>query len=124
MASCFKDRQRRSMKMLSRYQPRPPIETRTSTSVSVMIHADPVNCDPWSVFMISGVPCLAIASFQASTQKSACIVFDNRQFSTLRVAQSIIATSYKNPFLTGTKVMSAHQTWFGRSITIFLSRYG
>ena len=57
-------------------------------------------------------------------QKSACIVFDSRQFRTLRDAQSMIATRYRKPFLTGTKVMSAHQTWLGRSICIFLSKYG
>jgi len=38
--------------------------------------------------MISGLPYLARASFKASTQKLASSVFDNRQDSTLRVAQS------------------------------------
>lgn len=47
-----------------------------------------------------------------------------RQLSTLRVVLSMMATRYKNPFRTGTKVMSAHQTWFVRTICIFLSRYG
>ena len=65
-----------------------------------------------------------MASFRASTQKSACIVFDSPQLKTLRVAQSMMATRYRNPFRTGTNVMSAHQTWFGRSIFIFLSKYG
>ena len=32
------------------------IEILTSASVKVVIQADPVNCDPWSVFMISGLP--------------------------------------------------------------------
>ena len=54
--------------------------------------------------MISGGPYLAMASFKASTQKSACIVLLNRQLRTLRVAKSMIATRYKNPFRTGTKV--------------------
>jgi len=43
------------------------------------------------MFMISGGPFFAMASFSASTQKSACIVFDSRQLSTLRVAQSMMA---------------------------------
>lgn len=73
---------------------------------------------------ISGGPYVAMASFKVSTQKSACIVLLNRQLRTLRVAQSMIATRYKNPFRTGTKVISAHQTWFARSYTIFLSKYG
>lgn len=49
----FRIRQSRSMKMLSRYLPRPFIEMRTSASVSVVIQAEPVNCGPCSVFMIS-----------------------------------------------------------------------
>jgi hypothetical protein len=42
--------------------------------------------------MISGLPYLAMASFKASAQKLASSVFDNRYASTLRVAQSMIAT--------------------------------
>lgn len=41
---------------------------------------------------------------------SECIVFDNRQLSTFRVAQSMMEPKYRKPFLTGKKVMSAHQT--------------
>ena len=64
-----------------------------------------------------------MVSICASTQKSECIVLDSRQLGTLRVAQSMIATKYRKPFRTGTKGMSAHQTWLGHSIYIFLSKY-
>jgi hypothetical protein len=40
------------------------------------------------VFMISGAPYLVVASFRASTQKSASSVFDIRHAKTLRVCQS------------------------------------
>ena len=43
-------------------------------SVSTSIHAPLVNWLPWSLLKISGAPCLASASFKASTQKSAHIV--------------------------------------------------
>ena len=46
----FMLRQRRSMKMLSRYRPRPSIEIRTAASVSVVIQADLVNWLPWTPF--------------------------------------------------------------------------
>ena len=49
------------------------------------------------VFMMSGAPYLAMASFSASTQKSASNVFDSRQARTLRVYQSMMATKYRNP---------------------------
>ena len=47
--------------------------------------------------MISGGPKHWIASFSASTQKSASSVFEMRQASTLRVNQSMIATRYRKP---------------------------
>ena len=46
---------------------------------------------------ISGAPYRSRASSKASTQNGASIVFDNLQDSTLRVAQSMMATKYKNP---------------------------
>src|SRR5205823_2372116 len=50
--------------------------------------AEPVNCEPWSVLNISGLPWRAKASSRVSTQKAASIVIDNRQDRTRRVAQS------------------------------------
>jgi len=64
----------------------------TPASISVVIHAAPVNWLPWSVFMISGGPYLVMASSKASLQKLASIVFDNRHDRTLRVVQSMMAT--------------------------------
>ena len=51
-----------------------------------------VNCEPWSVLKISGWPKRASASSRASTQNATSIVFDSRQASTARLAQSMIAT--------------------------------
>ncbi|MEM8751807.1 MAG: hypothetical protein AAGF90_02410 [Pseudomonadota bacterium] len=58
--------------------------------LSVVIHAAPVSSLPWSVFVFSGGPRRSKASFSASTQKSARIVFDSRELSVLRVALAFV----------------------------------
>jgi hypothetical protein len=55
-------------------------------------------------------------------QNSTSMVFDTRQAPD-RVDQSITATRYRKPRRIGMYVMSAHQTWFGRSITSSRSKY-
>ena len=80
------------MKTLSMQRPLPSIEIRVPARFSLSVQAKDVNCEPWSVFMIPGAPKRWIASFNASTQKSASSVFEMRQASTFRVNQSMIAT--------------------------------
>jgi hypothetical protein len=65
-----------------------------------------------------------MASCSASTQKSASMLIDTRHARTRRLNQSITATRYTKPRAIGIYVMSAHQTWFGRSMTISRNRYG
>ena len=107
-ASCFSDRHNRSMKILSRYRPRPSIDILMSALVKVVIQPAPVYWLPWSVFIISGLPYRAIVfsnastpqrlnastpqRLNASTQKLASNVLESRQVKTLWVARSIIAT--------------------------------
>jgi hypothetical protein len=80
------------MKMLSRNRPLPSMEMRTPAWRSRSVQAKAVNCDPWSVFMISGGPKRVMASSSASAQNCASSVFDSRQDSTRRLCQSMIAT--------------------------------
>jgi len=57
-------------------------------SVSTLVKAAPVNCEPWSVLKISGLPYFSKASCSVSTQNAASIVIDTRHDSTRRLAQS------------------------------------
>jgi hypothetical protein len=50
-----------------------------------------VNCEPWSLLKISGLPWRPSASSNTSTQKSADSVIDSRQARTLRLNQSTTA---------------------------------
>jgi hypothetical protein len=106
------------MNTLSIHRPRPSIETRMPASCNNDTNRGLVNWLPWSVLKISGAPKLSIASATAAMQNSTSMVFDTHHASTLRLAQSITATRYKNPRRIGIYVMSAHHTWFGRSISM------
>jgi hypothetical protein len=57
-------------------------------SVSTRVKAWPVNCEPWSVLKISGLPWRAKASSTASTQNAASMVIERRHDSTRRLNQS------------------------------------
>jgi hypothetical protein len=59
------------MQTLSMQRPLPSIEMRVPARFSRSAHANDVNCDPWSVFMMTGALNRWIASFSASTQTSA-----------------------------------------------------
>jgi hypothetical protein len=85
------------MNTLSIHRPRPSMDTRTPAASSAPVNRGDVNWLPWSVLKMSGCPCCARASSRASRQNSTSIVFDTRQDSTLRVAQSMTATSYRKP---------------------------
>ena len=85
----------------------PSNEIRTPDRRNRSVQANDVNWLPWSVFMMSGTPDLAMASLSAPTQKSASSLFKMRQASTLRVYR---ATEYKNPYRMGIYVMSVTQT--------------
>ena len=86
------------------------------------MNASEVNWLPWSLLNIPGMPWVRKACPRQSTQNPLSSVFDTRQASTLREYQSITATRYTNPRASRTYVMSALQTWFGRSISIPRSR--
>jgi hypothetical protein len=88
-------------------RPRPSIEILTPVAASVPVKAALVNWLPWSVLKISGRPKRAKASSSADTQNDVCIVFDRRQASTARLAQSMIATRYRRPGPIGNGVRSA-----------------
>jgi hypothetical protein len=48
-------------------------------SLSTSIQSPLVNCDPWTVLNIYGVPCFANASFSASMQNAVSMLFESRQ---------------------------------------------
>jgi hypothetical protein len=54
--SYLSDRHSRSMKTLSIQRPRPSIEMRIPASRNVLVKAKLVNCEPWSVLKMSGLP--------------------------------------------------------------------
>jgi hypothetical protein len=80
------------MNTLSIQRPRPSMEIAMPASASAPVKAAEVNCEPWSVLKISGLPNFASASSSATRQNETSIVFDSRHASTARDAQSMIAT--------------------------------
>jgi hypothetical protein len=56
--------------------------------ISTLVNAAPVNCEPWSVLKISGLPCVASGSSNVSTQNAAFIVIETRHDRTRRLNQS------------------------------------
>src|SRR5271165_1076820 len=83
----FSDRHSRSMNTLSIQRPRPSMEIATPASASAPVKATEVNCEPWSVLKISGLPNRARASSSADRQNETSIVFDSRHASTARDTQ-------------------------------------
>ena len=77
--------------MLSVYRPFPSLLIFTPCSWSAWVNSRLVNWQPWSVLQISGWTC-PNASFKASTQQSASRVLDNREATTYRLCQSMMAT--------------------------------
>ena len=97
--------------------------TFTPTDSNRLVHAVVVNCTPWSVLKIPGHPFVNDSS-SIARQNSLSRLFDNRQLTTSRLNQSIVAAKYRNPDGIGTYVMSALQTCPGRSIVTPFSKYG
>lgn len=71
-----------------RQTPLPSIEMAISAFFSTAVKSIEVNCDPWSLLKISGLPSRASASSTASMQKAASIVTDSRHDRTFRLNQS------------------------------------
>ncbi len=84
-------RHSRSTNTLSRQAPLPSMLMAMPLAVSTPMKAWPVNCEPWSVLKISGLPWHARASCSVSMQNAASMVMDNRHDNTRRVAQSSAA---------------------------------
>ena len=78
--------------MLSKARPRPSMLMVMPSRWSVPVNAALVNCEPWSLLKISGLPCVRMASSRQSTQNAASMVLLIRQPSTRREYQSMIAT--------------------------------
>ena len=68
---------------------------------SLPVKASLVNCAPWSVLKIFGLPYLSRASSSASRQNRVSIVLESRHDNTARLAQSITATRYRKPCAIG-----------------------
>ena len=109
--------------MLSRHLPFPSILIVIPLSLRYSTQASQVNCEPWSEFTISGLPCLAIASRSTLWLFSESRELDSPQPTIYRLYTSMMAVKYMNPLNILTYVMSISQTWFDRVISKPLSLY-
>jgi hypothetical protein len=78
--------------------------------VSTPVKASRVNCDPWSLLKIAGLPWWRKASSRQSTQNTASLLLLIRQLRTLRLTQSMIATRVAKPRASRIGVISVLQT--------------
>src|SRR5947208_15268855 len=81
--------------------------------ISTPVKAAPVNCEPWSVLKVAGLPCFASASCNASTQNAASIVIDTRDDKTRRLNHSSTTARYTKPSAIGIYVVVIAYTWHG-----------
>src|SRR5690606_7699005 len=95
--SLLSDPQNLSMKMLSSARPLPSMDIWTSFALSAPTNTQDVNCDPWSVLNISGLPCLLMVSRMTSRHHSELIVLETSQPMILRLYTSIMANMYIKP---------------------------
>src|SRR3954453_1320135 len=109
MSSYFTLLHSRSTNTLSSARPRPSMLTATPAASSRPTNAVAVNCTPWSVLKISGLP-RPNASSSTSRLDDPSSVLDSPQASTYRLYQSITAVRYMNPDGIATYVISVLQT--------------
>jgi hypothetical protein len=89
--SRFTLRQSLSTNILSSARPLPSMLIAIPSRLRTFVNDSPVNCAPWSLLKISGLPCIRNASSRQSTQNTASMLLLNRQLKIFRLYQSITA---------------------------------